>query len=293
MIKGRIRKPEKIELRLDKKRFRVKQCPCGKSNKDGKFVPYEGFEDRGYCHSCQQTFLPNNNGACNTVVRCVYNTPVQEPTFIPFDVFKRSLTDYGNNNLVKFLIDQFGDVIAGQLISRYFIGTSKHWDGATVFWQVDKDSKIRTGKIMVYSPITGKRRKGHGNYTTWAHHVIELPEFTLKQCLFGEHLLKENLTKKVGLVESEKTAIISSVFMPDMIWIATGGKGNLKVENCEALKGRDIILYPDLGAYDQWVEKSKALSRIANVKVSKLLEDIATEDDRVNGLDIADYFLLQ
>ena len=28
------------ELKFDKKRNRVKFCPCGKDNKDGKFVPY-------------------------------------------------------------------------------------------------------------------------------------------------------------------------------------------------------------------------------------------------------------
>ena len=47
-----------LKLELDKKRFRVKHCPCGKDNKDGKFVPYVGHENKGYCHSCGETFLP-------------------------------------------------------------------------------------------------------------------------------------------------------------------------------------------------------------------------------------------
>jgi hypothetical protein len=46
------------ELKFDKNRFRVKFCPCSKDNKDGKFVPYVGFENKGYCHSCGETFLP-------------------------------------------------------------------------------------------------------------------------------------------------------------------------------------------------------------------------------------------
>jgi len=49
------------QLQLDKKRFRVKHCPCGKSNKDGKFVPYIGFETHGYCHSCGKTFMPGKD----------------------------------------------------------------------------------------------------------------------------------------------------------------------------------------------------------------------------------------
>ena len=34
-------------------------------------------------------------------------------------------------------------------MKRYKVGTSKYWDGATVFWQTDNQNKIRTGKIML------------------------------------------------------------------------------------------------------------------------------------------------
>ncbi|MBT4969895.1 MAG: hypothetical protein HOM80_12890, partial [Bacteroidetes bacterium] len=59
MNKSRFISSSLPKLELDKKRFRVKNCPCGKSNKDGKFVPYIGYEDKGYCHSCGETFLPD------------------------------------------------------------------------------------------------------------------------------------------------------------------------------------------------------------------------------------------
>ena len=42
---------------------------------------------------------------------------------------------------------------------------------------------------------------------------IELDINELKQCFFGEHLLREK-TMPVAIVESEKTAIISSVYLP-------------------------------------------------------------------------------
>lgn len=49
---------------LDKNRFRVKLCPCGKhGNNDGKFVPFEKFEDRGHCYSCA-TWFPVANHIC-------------------------------------------------------------------------------------------------------------------------------------------------------------------------------------------------------------------------------------
>ncbi|WP_372938062.1 DUF6371 domain-containing protein [Seonamhaeicola sp.] len=40
----------------------------------------------------------------------------------------------------------------------------------------------------------------------------------------------------MAIVESEKTAIIMSMFLPDFIWLATGSKGNFKYELLELLK---------------------------------------------------------
>ena len=48
--------------------------------------------------------------------------------------------------------------------------------------------------------------------------------WTLTQCLFGEHLLKQYPKKVVALVESEKTAVICAGLMPRFLWLATGGK---------------------------------------------------------------------
>ena len=65
-------------------------------------------------------------------------TPPPKPvSFIPVDVFKETLKSYNENNFVKFLLGLFGSKIAGKLISSYFIGTSKHWQGATDFWQIN------------------------------------------------------------------------------------------------------------------------------------------------------------
>jgi hypothetical protein len=61
-----------------------------------------------------------------------------------------------------------------------------------------------------------------------------------------EHLLRDN-TKMVAIVESEKTAIIASIYLPDMIWLACGGCGNLSLKLCEPLKGRKVVLFPDAG----------------------------------------------
>lgn len=107
-------------------------------------------------------------------------------------------------------------------------------------------------------------------------------------------MLKSSASSPVMLVESEKTAIIMSHFISDYIWLATGGKnGCFNREAMLALQGRDVTLIPDLGATEQWKEKSVLLSGICKkVSVSDILERIATEEQRNQGLDIADFFLL-
>ena len=95
------------------------------------------------------------------------------------------------------------------------------------------------------------------------------------------------------LVESEKTAITMSHFIPDYIWLATGGKnGCFNSEAMQVLRGRDVMLVPDLGATDQWKKKVRMLSGICkSITVSDMLEQIATEEQWSQGLDIADFFL--
>ena len=218
-------------------------------------------------------------------------TPQQKPvSFIPVEVFKASLKAHETNHFVQFLINLFGVEVASQLVSRYFIATSKHWNGATVFWQIDTQGKVRTGKIMLYSPTTGKRIKEPFNHINWVHSLLKQPVFELRQCLFGEHLLIEK-AKPVAIVESEKTAIIASVYLPQFIWIAAGSKDGLNAEKCSILKGRTVTLFPDLNGFEKWSSKAKELSHLAIFTVSDLLECKATEAEKKQGFDLADYLI--
>ena len=218
-------------------------------------------------------------------------TPQPKPvSFIPVEVFKASLKGHEANSFVKFLIDLFGVEVASELVSRYFIATSKHWNCATVFWQIDIQGKVRTGKIMLYSPTTGKRVKNLELPVYWVHKALKQPEFELRQCLFGEHLLIDK-TKPVAIVESEKTAVIASVYLPQFIWLAVGSLTNLNAEKCIILKGRTVTLFPDLNGFEKWSSKAKELSHLASFQVSDLLERKATEAERKQGFDLADYLI--
>lgn len=52
-------------------------------------------------------------------------------------------------------------------------------------------------------------------------------DFHLKQCLFGEHRIQAS-TGPICIVESEKTAIIASIYFPNATFVATGGLQNMQ-----------------------------------------------------------------
>ena len=249
----------------------------------------------GYHYTPKQYFKENNISFDKTFQKSSVSTlqPLpakKEASLIPFNAFNGSLANYAENNFLNYLIELFGIDITNSLISKYYIGTSKHWQGATVFWQIDIENNIRTGKIMLYSPTTGKRIKEPFNHIHWVHKALKLPEYNLKQCFFGEHLLNDT-TKPVAIVESEKTAIIASVYHPQFIWVAVGSLQNLSAERCKVLKGRKVCLFPDLKAFDKWNSKAKELSHIAKFYVSDMLERMATAEDKNQAFDIVDYLI--
>jgi len=285
----------------------------------------EKREFKRYVDTKAGTYLPEHVGRCNREVNCGYHytarqyqeemgqrynfterrvekAPERVPaesteqvTAVPFDLFRRSVeSEQGRerNNLVRYLLRCFHAPIAIELIGRYFIGSSNHWDGATVFWQIDRSGIMRGGKVMLYDPLTGKRNRERK--PTWIHSLVEIPGYQLQQCFLGEHLLARGAEKRtVAVVESEKTAMIASHYLPEYVWLACGGLKNLSPERCRVLADCGVIFYPDLGGFDQWHAVADRVQREVGcrVVVSDLLEREATEADRSKGLDVADFLV--
>ena len=220
--------------------------------------------------------------------------PPQPLSFIERSLLEQSLQQYGINPLHRYLSKIFGKEETDRLFALYKVGTSKKWDGSTVYWQTDYEGNVRTGKIMKYDADTGHRIREPASCVTWVHAELRKPDFVLRQCFFGEHLLSDSPDKPVGIVESEKTAIIATHFMPGFVWLATGGKnGCFNKDAASALKDRDAMLVPDLGATDCWKAKLPMLQTTCrSVSVSNILEESATDEQRTQGLDIADFLLM-
>ena len=96
------------------------------------------------------------------------------------------------------------------------------------------------------------------------------PEWRLTQCLFGEHLLHDKVNANVALVESEKTAVICSLLLPEYIWLATGGKSRFN-DRLMVLKGRKVTDFPDIDGYDEWRKKAKNYPML-DITISDILE---------------------
>lgn len=208
------------------------------------------------------------------------------PSYIDQDLFLQSLREPSENNFLAFLEKAMNKEAVIALRSKYQIGTSKKWKGATIFWQIDENNNVRTGKLMLYNKNTGKKSK-----INWVHSVLKAEDYNLKQCLFGLHLLNSDKSKAIGIVESEKTAVIASIAFPEFIWMATGGLNNLKSEVIEPLANRKVILFPDAGCYKQWADKIKDLPKNIQYHMSELVEEKSTDSEKAEGWDIADYIL--
>ena len=246
-------------------------------------INYLNNESR-YFNSHETTFVNE--------VKTIKAPPPIAPSFHNSELQDKLILKYNNqkndDNLTTFLLNNFTfDEVQKVTQDYYLTGTNYYWDDATIFWQIDGKEQIRAGKIMLYNQYKGKRIKKPYNHINWLHKAIKERDFNLCQCLFGLHLINEDYQKNIAIVESEKTAIIMSIFLPDFIWLATGSKSNFKLDLLEPLKKRNCIAFPDKGEFTNWNNKAEELkSKGFNIEVSSLLE----QTNFNNGFDLADYY---
>ena len=310
----------KYQLKKYKTGSDRENCPsCGAKRQFARYVDIETGE-----------LLPEKYGWCNKRDSCGYHlnpvkdgyqtehegsaTPVmakpRKPNVVvnlPKELLDSSLYESNSNTLWLYLTKLFPASLVGELFKMYLVGNHSVWPGAVIFWFLNKDGAIRAGQVKQFDTTghTVKVPDREGKIrprTIWIHNLIDeatpwlqgYKEQDLRQdCLFGEHLLSSDTSKPVALFESPKTAIMAAAYFPNFICLAFGSLDNFTYERAVVLRGRKVILYPDLSktgsAFNKWVEKAERFKSITEFKVSSILEDNAIDEERAKGLDMGDF----
>lgn len=251
--------------------------------------------------------------------------PLNKPksVFIPLEVFNRTRSGNKQNVFIQNLLHRvpfpFDIQDIEKVTSLYLLGTVQdgYRSGAITFPFIDINDNVRTIQVKQFD------ENNHTTGTDFLHSMIEkqhtrkkepLPVWleaykkndTMVSCLFGEHLLSRYPQSPVALVEAPKTAIYGTLYFgfpeqpTNMLWLAVYNLSSLNLDKCKALKGRDVYLFPDLSkngkAFELWSNKAKEIQKQLQgtyFQVSDLLEQLATDQDKEQGKDIADYLIQQ
>lgn len=283
-------KQYRYSLMLGSKKF-----PCPKCQKK-TFTPYinsisgeivnsskYGLCDRKY--SCKYSLYPKSDGsdidkADWEAPEIVYHVP--NPDFIDRSIVEASFHQFNSNVFFMWLRKMFGMDKAYELQEMYNIGTAKN--NGTIFWQQDSEGNFRTGKVMYYNQ-NGKRRKDRNSW--YVHNRIK-EDYELHQVFYGEHLINGN-EKPIAICESEKTAILMSVFEPDYIWLASGGANMLNSYRLLRLNNLDLVA-PDEGEFEKW---EKQTNIFIGRKMDTRVETAVRNGTLGKGSDILDLILLE
>ena len=206
-----------------------------------------------------------------------------------------------------------------QAARRYRLGRSR--DGGVIFWEIDEEQKVRDGKIMFYRDDCHRDHDRHPDWVSTrlkAHYGYD-GNLPIDRCLFGLHLLNKatdytdynrepdlcqskNLCRSVqsvAIVESEKTAVILSELFPQALWLATGGLSMLNTARLYPLRDYKVVLFPDTDpdgkAFRSWLSVAITAQEHFKypIRVSRLLEDHATPDQKAAKIDLVDFLYLK
>lgn len=207
--------------------------------------------------------------------------PLPEPLpmlVLPMSMVKARETTTGNKLVEWIETGVKWDVVqrerVAEVLRDYHIGTARN--GMTIFWQIDTEGKVRTGKMMLYKADGHRDKETRYNFD-FIHSALfrdqRHPEYDetkqeLEQCLFGLHLLnaykRKDVEQTVKIVESEKTAVLMAIAYGNhtkQVWMACGGLENLTRARLQPLidQRRNIIVYPDRDGVEKWRIKCEQL----------------------------------
>lgn len=221
----------------------------------------------------------------------------------------RALENIRGSQFFKNMVNHgFTESLVMEVFNLYKIGTV---NGCTAFPYINRNGGISAVSLIEYG--ADNHRVKDSVKHKWLHTYIEKNHFPLPDwikpysaqekkvtALFGEHLLSQYPSNPLNVVEAPKTAIIATLYSEiptdekTPIWVSVGALSWLTDEKLnllarEAHNRPSVILYPDLGAEDIWKGKVKDLRFEKLIAFSDLIKKQATEEDREQRKDLADF----
>lgn len=252
------------KFKFSKKGIKCPGCPSS----DGFFpiVKLNGEIDKetGKCFSCGQFFTSKSNFEKKEYEYDITPTFNIKPDFLE-KLKDKPLVD----NFSTELLRRYNDI--GFYLKRYnvvcaSISGNAIWKNFTGFPKIDYSQKIRSIKCFLYGKDIkttfytianeGKTDKKVKNIN-WLHalkpELYDSEKTQFVDCFFGEHLIFTTEYKYIGVVESEKTAIVSNYFFgKDWIFLATGSKLNITKLHLKGINDKKIVLFSDADGLKEW-----------------------------------------
>lgn len=171
---------------------------------------------------------------------------------------------------------------------------SKSRSGKCIFWMIDDLGYVLDGHIG----------------SSWASQMLKAREPRLlahwhtSHCLFGMHLLSTaeatcslftiHSPLSIGIVDSERSAVILSELYPQCLWLSWVYPANFTSDKLEPLRGHKVILYPrasqTMDYFMSCLEIADQASRLyhLDITVSTIIEDNATASQKAAQIDLVD-----
>lgn len=243
-------------------------CPkCGRKKFSRLIDTYTGKlcgEQYGLCSRCKTLLIPQHGEPVSKPIASAQTTSNDYveafDTINPRDV-RLSLVHRGD--LYNYLCSVFGVEAVDRAWDVYQMGITR--SGYVIYWQIDRMGNVRTGECVKYTK-GGKRDRNKAEY--WIHNVYDRrngvrtyddpKRFNLRQCLFGENLVKPG--EPVIVVEGAKNALIGYICYPTLRWCAVHSRGEFNEKKLYPIRQSPITAIPDKDALEDWQEKAEELN---------------------------------
>lgn len=149
--------------------------------------------------------------------------------------------DLNKCSLFRWMCRLFPEERVREVWDRYNVTTDSH--GNAVFWYVDQSERILYDKRILY------KEDGHRDKTFFPGRQYRVADGYTQKCYFGACIPDDG--KKAFICESEKSALLASLYYNGRRFLATGGKGNLREI------GKNEMLVPDMDARMEWEERGE------------------------------------